>query len=149
MKCKTGTFFTLLIFFLVSVPRILKAQATREGNHCAVVRSPYRLSMDSGKLVYSRECLSCHQADGMGVLKNNPPLNRKFVSGDKKKLIQILISEHASTSEIKSDGSQYLIPQNPEMSDSEIANVLTYIRNSFGNKASAVKISEVKSLRSQ
>jgi hypothetical protein len=35
------------------------------------------------------------------------------------------------------------------MSDSEIANVLTYIRNSFGNKSSTVKISEVKSLRSQ
>jgi mono/diheme cytochrome c family protein len=149
MNCKIGSFFSLLIFFLVSMPRILKAQGSREGNHCAVVRSPYRLALDSGKIVYSRECLSCHQANGMGILKINPPLNGKFVSGDKKKLIQILITEHASAGEIKSDGSQYQVPQNPEMSDSEIANVLTYIRNSFGNKASTVKISEVKSLRSQ
>jgi mono/diheme cytochrome c family protein len=105
--------------------------------------------MDSGKMVYSRACLSCHQADGMGILKNNPPLNGKFVSGDKKKLIQILTTEHASSGEVKSEESQYMAPTNAEMTDSEIANVLTYIRNSFGNKASAVKISEVKSLRSQ
>ena len=41
------------------------------------------------------------------------------------------------------------MPPNPEMSDQEIADVLTYIRNSFGNKASAVKVSEVKSARSK
>ena len=37
------------------------------------------------------------------------------------------------------------MPPNPGLSDQEIADVLTYIRNSFGNKASAVKVSEVKS----
>ena len=149
MNCKTGTIFSLIIFFLVSAPWTLKAQSSREGNHCAVAKSPYRLSMDSGKIVYSRECISCHQADGKGELNKIPSLNGKFVSGDKNQLIQILIHEHASSSEIKENESSYVIPQNPVMSDSEIADVLTYIRNSFGNKASAVKISEVKTLRSK
>ena len=149
MNCKTGTFFSFIIFFLVSAPWILKAQSSREGNHCAVAKSPYRLSMDSGKIVYSRECISCHQADGMGELNRIPSLNGKFVSGDKNQLIQILIYEHASSSEVKGNEPSYVIPQNPVMSDSEIANVLTYIRNSFGNKSNAVKISEVKTLRSK
>lgn len=149
MNCKTGTIFSLIIVFLVYAPWILKAQTSREGNHCAVVKSSYRLSMDSGKVVYSRECISCHQADGKGEINKIPSLNGKFVSGDKNQLIQILIHEHASSTEKKLNEPSYVIPQNPVMSDAEIANVLTYIRNSFGNKANAVKISEVKTLRSQ
>ena len=148
MKCKIRIFFSVLVLFLVSGSRILKAQSSREGNHCAVVKSTYHLSMDSGKMVYSRECLSCHQYDGGGILTKNPSLTGKLVSGDKKKLIQILISEHP-TSEGKGSESLYESYRNTVMSDSEIANVLTYIRNSFGNKASTVKISEVKSVRSQ
>ncbi len=41
------------------------------------------------------------------------------------------------------------MPPNPVIKDQEIADVLTYIRNSFGNKASTVKESEVKSVRSK
>ncbi len=139
----------IFISLLVSVPVILHAQNGREGNHCAVAKSPYRLSMDSGKIVYSRECISCHQAHGKGITGTCPSLNGKFITGDKKKLIQILVVEHASAEEVKEDGSHYTAPKNPEMSDTAIANVLTYIRNSFGNKSSAVKISEVKTFRGQ
>lgn len=148
MECKIRFFFAILVLFLVSGPRILEAQNSREGNHCAVVKSTYHMSMDSGKMVYSRECISCHQSDGGGILTKNPSLTGKFVSGDKKKLILILISDHASE-ERKENKSHYEPSRIPVMSDSEIANVLTYIRNSFGNKASAVKVSEVKSMRSQ
>lgn len=148
MKCKTSLFICLFIYFLVSVPRILNAQNSHDGNHCAVAKSPYRLSMDSGKMVYARECLSCHQADGMGLLNKNPPLTGKFITGDRKKLILILVGEHTSAYEAKENNPQYIAPPNPMMSDSEIASVLTYIRNSFGNKATAVKNSEVKTARS-
>jgi mono/diheme cytochrome c family protein len=113
MKDTTGNLFYAFIFLLVSIPGILRAQASREGNHCAVAKSPYRLSMDSGKIVYSKECISCHQADGMGVTGNYPSLKTKTISGDKKKLIQILIVEHASAEENKLDSSRYAVPKNP------------------------------------
>ncbi len=147
MKCRTGTFFFLLIFFLVSVPRIMKAQGSREGNHCAVVRSPYRLSMDSGKMVYSKQCLSCHQADGLGTLVDNPSLHGKGVTGDKEKLIEILIRVHPPGEGINGKSSEDSVRPNPTVNDQEIADVLTYIRNSFGNKASMVKVEEVKTER--
>jgi mono/diheme cytochrome c family protein len=105
--------------------------------------------MDSGKMVYSRKCLSCHQADGGSVLANKSSLGGKFVSGEKKELIRILIREHPSSDEGKENVSQTEPHRNTALSDSEIANVLTYIRNSFGNNASTVKISEVKFIRSQ
>jgi mono/diheme cytochrome c family protein len=149
MNCKNWTFFSFLIIFLVSVPSILQAQQNREGNHCAVSKSPYRLSMDSGKVGYMRQCVSCHQADGMGVVNSNPPLSGIVVTGDKKKLIEILVGTHASPEEKSGNKPSYVMPPNPEMEDQEIADVLTYIRNSFGNKASAVKPAEVKAERSK
>lgn len=147
MNCKNRTLFSFLIVFLVSVPSILQAQQNREGNHCAVSKSPYRLSMDSGKVVYMRQCSSCHQANGMGAVNSNPPLSGITVTGDKKKLIEILVGTHASSEEKSGNSQSYLVPPNPEMNDQEIADVLTYVRNSFGNKASAVKPADVKAER--
>ena len=148
MNCRIGPFFSFLIFILLSFPTFAGAQANREGNHCGVTRSPYRVAMDSGKSVYVKQCVSCHQADGLGALNYAPPLNGKAVTGDKKRLIEILAGSHASREEPENKTPQYVKSLNPEMEDLEIADVLTYIRNSFGNKASAVKVSEVKSVRS-
>jgi mono/diheme cytochrome c family protein len=145
MKIFSTAFFFFLFFCLLSSPVFLKAQS----NHCAVRKSPFRISMDSGKVIYARLCLACHQADGLGASNMNPPLNGKDVSGDKNKLIEIVIKGLATHQEIDGNKYQNVMPPHPEMKDREIADVLTYIRNSFGNKASAVKVSEVKSIRSK
>jgi mono/diheme cytochrome c family protein len=145
MKIKSAVFNFFFLFFLLSSPVFLKAQA----NHCAVHKSPFRVSMDSGKVVYTRQCLACHQPDGLGAPSMNPPLTGKDVSGDKNKLIEIVIKGLATHQEIDGEKYQNVMPPHPEMSDKEIADVLTYIRNSFGNKASSVKTSEVKSTRSK
>jgi mono/diheme cytochrome c family protein len=143
MKTFSAAFFYLFIFGLVCSPAFLKAQS----NHCAVKKSPFRISMDSGKVIYARQCLACHQADGLGASNMNPPLNGKDVSGDKDRLIEIVIKGLATHQEIDGNKYQNVMPPHPEMKDKEIADVLTYIRNSFGNKASSVKASEVKSTR--
>jgi mono/diheme cytochrome c family protein len=102
--------------------------------------------MDSGKKIYAVQCLNCHQADGMGSINFNPPLIGKAVLEDKKKLIEIVIKGQVNE-EINGKTYQKGMPPNHELKDQEIADVLTYIRSSFGNKASAVKLSEVKSAR--
>lgn len=124
---------------------MIKAQ---DGNHCAAKKSPYRLSMDSGKNVYTLHCMSCHQPDGVGIPNVNPPLNSKQVTGDKNKLINIVIKGSAAHAEINGIAYNNVMPPNSGLNDQEIADVLTYIRNSFGNKTSAVKASEVKSASS-
>ena len=139
-------FFALIISTLS--PVLLKAQCGRTGNHCGVQKSPFRLSMDSGKVVYIAQCSSCHRADGMGDSTLNPPLNGKSITGDKKILIEIVINGQNHHAEINGKIYQNSMPPNTEIKDQEVADVLTYIRNSFGNKASAVKVSEVKSTRS-
>ena len=146
MKIRSGIQFNFFICCFFLLPVLIKAQ---EGNHCSVKKSPYRLSMDSGKKVYTLHCLACHQADGIGVPNVNPPLNIKEVTGDKNKLNSIVIKGSATPEEINGITYYNVMPPNPGLNDQEIADVLTYIRNSFGNKASAVKVSEVKSVRSK
>jgi mono/diheme cytochrome c family protein len=149
MKPKYPSFFSFLFFIPLLLPAFSIAQAKHDGNHCVAAKSPYRLAMDSGKVIYTRQCLTCHQADGLGILNINPPLNRKDVMGDKKKLIEIVIKGVATHQEIDGVTYQNVMTPNPGMKDQEIADVLTYIRNSFGNKGSAVKTSEVKAVRNK
>jgi mono/diheme cytochrome c family protein len=147
MKIYLALFVCIQIFILINIPVLSAAQTDRAGNHCAVQKSPYRVSMDSGKVVYSNQCLSCHQANGLGMSGINPPLNGKGVTGDKTKLIGIIIKGQDTHEEINGKTYQNSMPANPSITDQEIADVLTFIRNSFGNKASSVKVTDVKSAR--
>ena len=107
-----------------------------------------KASMERGKIVYSLTCLACHQANGSGVPNLNPPLKQtKWVLGDKDSLITILLN--GMNEEIEIDGEYFsnTMPSQAALKDEQIADVLTYIRNSFGNKADAVTAEEVKKLR--
>ena len=78
----------------------------------------------------------------------NPPLiNTSYVTGDKAKLVEWVLK--GSTENVPIDGKYYSnnMPPQATLKDEEIADILTYIRNSFGNKASAITAAEVKSIR--
>jgi len=103
-----------------------------------------------GKAVYDTHCLACHQADGSGVQNLNPPLIKtKWVVGDKNTLIKVILK--GLNEEIEVDGEMYnnVMPALDYITDKEIADVLTYVRNSFTNKASAITEAEVKAARSK
>ncbi|MBC7587609.1 MAG: cytochrome c [Chitinophagaceae bacterium] len=103
---------------------------------------------ERGKKIYAKECLSCHQADGGGVPRLNPPLSESsWVVGDKKKIIQIVLNGMADR--IPIDGEYYsnTMASHSKLTDQQIADVLTYVRTNFGNKASAVTAAEVKAVR--
>lgn len=105
-------------------------------------------SINRGKAVYAKYCLTCHQKDGSGVPKLNPPLiNTTYVTGNKTKLIEWVLT--GSKENVPIDGKYYSnnMPAQNSLSDQQIADVLTYIRNSFGNKASAITATEVKTVR--
>jgi mono/diheme cytochrome c family protein len=109
-----------------------------------------KASMDRGKIVYTARCLTCHQIDGGGVQNMNPPLIKtKWVLGDKSQLIQIILK--GLNTGVVIDDMEYhnVMASHKDLSDLQIADVLTYIRNSFGNKARAVTEAEVKAERSR
>jgi cytochrome c len=111
--------------------------------------SPLQKTKLPGEIVYKKYCISCHQPDGGGVPHMNPPLiNTSYILGDKEQLINIVLNGLKNT---KIEDKTYTnpMPSLKILKDQEIADVLTYVRNSFGNKASAVTAAEVKAARSK
>jgi mono/diheme cytochrome c family protein len=108
-----------------------------------------KASIERGKKVYETYCLACHQADGTGVPGLNPPLIKtKWVLGDKKQLITIILKGMDEPIEV--DGEEYnnVMASHAFLKDEDVADVLNYVRNNFGNKASGVRPAEVKAVRS-
>lgn len=107
-------------------------------------------TMARGKKVYESYCLACHMADGGGVPRMNPPLSKTvYVLGDKKRLIGIVLNGMDEPLEIDGETYSNVMAPHAFLKDQEIADVLTYVRNSFGNKASAVTAEEVKAAREE
>lgn len=111
---------------------------------------PDKAAMERGKKVYSAYCITCHQADGGGVPMLNPPLEKtSYVLGSKTKLIRVVLKGMDTHEEINGEVfSNTMAPFN-YLTDQQIADVLTYVRNSFGNKASAITTGDVKYVRAR
>ena len=106
-----------------------------------------KASYTAGAIVYTKNCVVCHQVDGGGVQNLNAPLIKTdFVLGNKGRLITILLK---GMSGVDINGERYsnVMPSHSFLTDKQIADVLTYVRNSFGNEASAVTTSEVTAIR--
>lgn len=131
---------------------ILVLSSAFVGKPMANSRQPsMKASMDRGKTIYLQRCMACHQVDGSGVPRLNPPLDgASTVKGnDKLKLVRIIIK--GMTDRVEIDGEYYdnNMSANPDLTDTQIADVLTYIRNNWSNKASVVTAAEVKAARAK
>ncbi|WP_345954412.1 cytochrome c [Mucilaginibacter sp. PAMB04168] len=106
-----------------------------------------KASIQRGQVVYAQNCLSCHQADGGGVQNMNAPLVKTaYVLGNNQRLISVLLKGMQGV-EIEGETYTNVMPQFTHLSNKQIADVLTYVRNSFGNKANAIKEAEVAEAR--
>ena len=104
--------------------------------------------MVRGKIVYTSICLACHMADGNGVPMMNPPLVKtEYVLGDKTRLIKIVLNGFKEDVQINGQTFSNNMTPHSDLKDQQIADVLTYVRKSFGNKASAITAAEVKKVR--
>ena len=115
---------------------------------CIASTQPSQTSKQRGNALYKQYCLTCHQADGGGVPRMNPPLIKTtYVTGDKKKLIQWVLQ--GSVEKVPIDGQTYSnnMPPQKYLTDQQVADVLTFIRSSFGNKSSAIFATDVKAVR--
>jgi mono/diheme cytochrome c family protein len=107
----------------------------------------------TGHEIYFREghCTTCHQPDGKGSEPAFPPLTGSgWVTGDPDRLIKLTLHGLMGPFEMngkKYDGQVPMTPFGGMLDDQEIAAVLTYVRNSFGNKAAAVQPAQVTRVR--
>lgn len=122
------------IFFLLTVILAISLQSFNQ--------QPSAANLQNGKTVYETYCMSCHQENGNGIEGAFPSLVKSGNLVDKNRLVQIITKGMRGPIEVK--GVKY----NGEMAgvdltDKEVADVVNYIRNSWGNKAPLIKASDV------
>jgi mono/diheme cytochrome c family protein len=126
------------------------------------VTPPKYLSEKDAKLfvhgaeIYNREahCVTCHQSNGKGLPDSGlPPLVKSsWVTGDPDRLIKLTLKGLMGPIEVnglKYPGQVPMTPFENLLTDNEIAAVLTFTRNSFGNKASAIQSSDIARVRKE
>ena len=107
--------------------------------------------VDSGKKVFTVRCASCHQANGLGIAGQYPPLaGSKWVTSDPGLITNIILK--GLKGEIVVKGETYGTSAAVNMaavpiSDREIANVTTYVRQAWGNESPEILESEVSAFR--
>jgi mono/diheme cytochrome c family protein/glucose/arabinose dehydrogenase len=114
-------------------------------------------SYDLGREVFHREahCVTCHQPDGKGVENTYPALAKSEWLDDNERMIKIVLK--GLYGPLKFQGKEYgpakntppMIGFGPLANDEEIAGVISYVRQSFGNDLDFVKADEVKRVREQ
>src|SRR6476469_11228344 len=146
MKKGSATIVLLLsTIYLFGQSKPATQKSTTKPKTSSSSSTTLKASMDRGAIVYKATCLTCHQVDGGGVPRMNPPLIKtKYVLGDKKQLITILLKGLNDPIEIDDDEFHNPMPPQPTLTDQQIADVLRSVRNSVGNKASAVTAFDVK-----
>lgn len=103
--------------------------------------------MVRGKTLYETNCAACHQIEGQGLAGVFPPVaNSDFLMAREDKGIGIIL--HGLSGEITVNGNKYdNVMPSMQLGDDEIASILTYVRNSWGNKGDLVTAAEVGKVR--
>ena len=111
---------------------------------------------NEGKEVYERDgsCMSCHQVDGKGLDASGfPPLaGTKWVLGSEERLIKIALDGLYGPIEVLGQDYAGTVPMTPNrnlLNNRELASVLTYVRNAFGNDAGPVSEENVQKIREE
>ena len=104
--------------------------------------------IEAGKALFLGTCSTCHQMEGQGIPKVFPPLAKSdYLMADKKRSIEVLLN--GLSGKVVVNGQEYasVMPPMSHMADDELANILTYVRNAFGNSGDAVSVQEVTQVR--
>ncbi|EON75932.1 Copper-containing nitrite reductase [Lunatimonas lonarensis] len=103
--------------------------------------------MESGKKLYMQACFACHQANGEGIANAFPPLaEADYLNADVNRAIDVLL--YGLSGEIMVNGNKYnsIMPAQ-QLKDEEVAAVLTYVYNSWGNNVTEVTPEMVRNRR--
>ena len=104
--------------------------------------------MKRGAAVYARTCIACHQPTGMGLPPVFPPIaNAPIVVGNPELPIKFILQGLMGPITVNGTTYNSMMPPVAGVTDADVADVLTYVRQSFGNKGNPVTADQVKAVR--
>src|SRR5450755_1088843 len=104
--------------------------------------------VQAGKELFAGTCSVCHQPNGAGLPGVFPPLAKSdYLAAGPKRALGVVL--HGLTGKVTVNGTEYnsLMPPMNQLNDDEVANILTYLLNSFGNPGGRVLTEDVKKVR--
>ena len=104
----------------------------------------------AGQQLFTGTCSVCHQANGAGLPNVFPPLAKSdFIAADPKRAIDIVV--HGLSGKVTVNGSEYnsVMPPMSQLNDDEVANILTYVLNSWGNPGGRIEAGDVAKVRAK
>lgn len=107
---------------------------------------------ERGKKIFSANCATCHQTSGLGVAGQYPPLaGSEWVLGGTKRLGMILLKGLEGPVTVKGNqyGAAVMQPWEKTLTDAKISDVLTYVRQEWGNSAPPVSAEGIGALRKE
>ena len=114
---------------------------------------PSQKDFFAGMRVYKRPtCAACHQENGMGTAGLFPPLAGAdwVTESDASRVIRIVLDGISGPIQVNGVGyNNAMPPWRDQLNDEEVAQVVTYVRKAWGNKASGVKAEEVAKIRKE
>ncbi|MDF2460346.1 MAG: Nitrite reductase [Nitrospira sp.] len=116
----------------------------------AAMAAPSAASGAVGQNLYQTYCVGCHQAEGQGIPGTFPPLAKSdYVLGDTSRSIETVVNGLHGPIEV--NGQQYngTMPPMGHLKDEEIAQILSYVRSSWGNAAHPVSAADVAAVRAK
>ena len=138
---------TQLVAFLTVVRRgsvTAAAQASKQGTLTKAQQ------VEAGSVLFKGTCSTCHQESGQGLADVFPPLAKSdFLSSNPARAIGVVLN--GLTGPVTVNGKQFdsVMPPMSQLNDDEIANILTYVLNSWGNNGSAITAAQVAEVRAK
>ena len=129
----------ICVFGIVSITFLLSAK-----------QAPQQNTKPTGAELYTKYCMTCHQVNGKGVRNMFPPLaGNDKITGPPEDVIKIVLFGLQGPITVNERDYNQPMPPQAYLKDDQIADILTYIRSSWGNSASPITASNVEKIRKQ
>ena len=135
--------------YLPEGPGLQEMPTTDEIVEAEIPAKSVEEQIEFGKKVYMQTCFACHQGEGQGIPNAFPPLaNSDYLNADVKRAIDVVVN--GLSGEITVNGEKYNSVMTKQLLSSEdVANVLTYVYNSWGNSGEVVTEAMVEKVKNK
>ncbi|MEZ5415471.1 MAG: copper-containing nitrite reductase [Opitutaceae bacterium] len=119
-------------------------------NNPAIASLTKEVQMERGKRVYMQVCFACHLPDGKGMPKVFPPLAQSdYLLADKDRAIRIVMKGLTGPVTVNGETFNSAMPAQSQLNDEQVADVVTYILNEWGNDGGSVTTDDVRRVKSE